>query len=259
MKSAGLCLLLASCFDGKGTPIVGQDLVRDAGDGDSDSDTDSDSDSESDTDSGTGTDTGTESETDSGSDSECPAEMDECAGGWGGGWGDVCTDLDVDPLHCGSCDGRCMDDQYCASAECVCRPGYETCGGKGGGFAWCTNTSNDPANCGSCGFECGAGTPLCWNGECVVDCPAWSVRCESEWIGDYCADLDTSPRNCGFCGSVCHTQETCVQGDCEFWFPGIGCAACPCEACPAGFECCRYPGDDDFVICVEGDSCPVAF
>jgi hypothetical protein len=69
------------------------------------------------------------------------------------------------------------------------------------------------------------------------------------------AELATSPLHCGACDNACASNEVCVQGNCERYFPSPACTTCPCAACGAGTSCCTYPGES-FAVCVNGNTCP---
>lgn len=79
--------------------------------------------------------------------------------------GDVCSHVEDDSRHCGSCEGRCIDaNQGCVEGRCVanqgCSYGKYTCGGE------CVDAPN-AYHCGSCDNRCGAGA-LCVEGACLA-------------------------------------------------------------------------------------------
>jgi hypothetical protein len=78
--------------------------------------------------------------------------------------------------------------------QCVCNPGYTTCGFEAGA-AWliCADTKTNSANCGSCGVACELPS-MCCNGSC--------------------ANPQTDSANCGHCGNACKSPSICVEGCC---------------------------------------------
>jgi hypothetical protein len=94
-------------------------------------------------------------------------------GGFGGSTGGVggtcgslatcngaCVDLGHDPLHCGSCNNACGDEQACVNGHCGCPAGTTDCGGT------CADLATDPQNCGICGDVCPPGQ-ACVAGLCT--------------------------------------------------------------------------------------------
>jgi hypothetical protein len=76
--------------------------------------------------------------------------------------GELCTDLDLDPAHCGSCDHACAPGVACVAGSCVpdCAADELVCGEA------CVNPMNDDSHCGGCGTQCIADRP-CVFGHCV--------------------------------------------------------------------------------------------
>ncbi|WP_437999165.1 MXAN_6577-like cysteine-rich protein [Sorangium sp. So ce185] len=143
--------------------------------------------------------------------------------------GAECVDTQVDPDHCGGCDGVCASGQRCEAGECVgedkgngggggdqggieapgesdgtggalCAPGLEPCSGG------CVDLDINPHHCGGCGQECPAGQ-LCEGGACR--CDGGLAEC-----GGGCADLTKDPLHCGGCDVRCGPNATCVDGEC---------------------------------------------
>jgi hypothetical protein len=146
---------------------------------------------------------------------ECRDGRDACAR--------ACVDFDGDPFHCGQCNevcelggecvaGDCKDAcgdtcaearEVCVDQECVCRPGFASCGGT------CVDLDTDPSHCGECGRDC-EGSP-CGDGECqAAGCEGFADQC-----GASCTDVSSDPLHCGECGDTCEGDEVCVEGDCD--------------------------------------------
>jgi hypothetical protein len=101
----------------------------------------------------------------------CPTGASVCAGFCGDPQScPICSFLDVDPAHCGSCSNPCVIPEggtvSCASGTCVphCPQGTTYCGGK------CVDTSRNGDNCGMCGNPCSSGG--CVAGHCDA---TWSA------------------------------------------------------------------------------------
>ncbi len=125
--------------------------------------------------------------------------------------------------------------------DASCLPGETLCSGR------CVNTSSDHANCGGCGHACLA-HEVCFEGECMVECPSGWTRCE-----DTCKDTDEDPLNCGDCGHLCEAYETCVDGACTCE-PDCGGKVCGGDGC-AG-QC--PPGCESYERCTDEGRCELA-
>lgn len=75
--------------------------------------------------------------------------------------GGICTDVSINPFHCGACDRRCGAGEECLQGICrmPCRSPLQTCA------AGCADVQTDPANCGGCGRRCDPGAN-CASGRC---------------------------------------------------------------------------------------------
>jgi photosystem II stability/assembly factor-like uncharacterized protein len=144
-----------------------------------------------------------------------------------------CADADGDGHQDEACGGDDCDDanQYVhPGAEEMCNGLDENCDGvPDDGFDFMT----DPKNCGSCGFNCQP-AQVCWDGQCVLECPAHLTRC-----GQECVDPMTDPDHCGGCDSSCefpHASAACINGECRMtgcddgWFDQNGDPADGCES-----------------------------
>ncbi len=141
--------------------------------------------------------------------------------------------------RCG--DGRCLDDEDCAScpADCAC-PAGEICSPSTGTCGACV------AQCGGrvcgddgCGGECGECDGRCVGGRECVPC---EPRCEGRDCGD-----DGCGRTCGECdpGATCSDAGVCVV-DCV---PDCGGKVCGGDGC--GGACGRCAVDET----CEGGRC----
>ena len=116
----------------------------------------------------------------------CPAEQPDACGT---GAGAFCTDLRLDPRHCGACGVTCGAGQKCQAGACLAAdcPGAALCG------ASCVDLQIDPRHCGACGVVCPAGVGevgACVAGSCTTGCAAG-------WV-----DVDRDPLN----GCECQLQ-----------------------------------------------------
>jgi hypothetical protein len=91
--------------------------------------------------------------------------------------GGICTDMVVDPHHCGRCGHACARSQRCAVGRCV--PASMPDG-----------EPTRPAQESSCG-------------EGSTDC------------GTGCVDLRSSAQNCGRCGNPCSRGQACTRAICH--------------------------------------------
>jgi hypothetical protein len=123
----------------------------------------------------------------------CPAGQVDCGAG--------CTDVNVDPAHCGGCNVACGASEVCTAGTCTCATGYTDCNGV------CVDTMADPNNCGQCGVICSG--QVCSQGVCSDSCGAGLTNCSGA-----CVDVATDLLNCGTCGNACSGGETCVAGVC---------------------------------------------
>ncbi len=126
----------------------------------------------------------------------------------------ICTDLQTDPTHCGSCDIACGDGITCNSGVCtnMCPSGQTFCSNE------CLNFAD--LNIEQCGSD---GNLHCKTG--FADCDQILANgCE--------AALDTTS-HCGSCDNACNPSNFCVQGMCMADCPASeGYALCSDECIP---------------------------
>jgi hypothetical protein len=133
----------------------------------------------------------------------------QCLGGVcqcpGGGivCGGTCVSRD-DPLNCGSCGNQCPALTQCMGGNCMCAPGLSVCNGS-----TCVDLQTDGANCGACGTDCAAQGMFCSAGACSAECPAGTMPC-----GASCVDLNSSVQHCGACDTACAAGQACSGGAC---------------------------------------------
>lgn len=190
-----LCLL-AACANG----LIADD--EDAATGDS---------STTNPDTGTTSDTGMTS--DAKTDAGCAAGEVKC--------GPQCSNLQTDPLHCGTCQTQCANGQGCENGEChlTCTQPLSRCtGGDGGveagGPESCVDLKKDGLNCGTCGTTC-AQSFVCDAGGCDLVCGDAGTRCPGTDGGPTCFDTTSDNSHCGACGTVCTGGKVCVASTCQ--------------------------------------------
>lgn len=141
----------------------------------------------------------------------CPSDRMACVG--------ICTDLQSDPQHCGSCMRQCPEG-VCTAGVCGCPRGQTLCNRR------CVDLQSDATACGSCTSTC-APSLSCISGRCT--CAPGETRC-----GSICVQENSDPQHCGSCNNQCSPGATCVSGACR----------CPAErplAC--GSQCVDPTGD----------------
>ena len=185
--------LLAACANGLIEPGGGQDA------------------SANDT-STTNPDTGTKTDgaTDGGpnTDAGCAAGETKC--------GPQCSNLQTDPLHCGTCQVACTNTQACEKGEChlACSLPTSRCTTGDGGAENCVDLKKDSVNCGACGTTC-AQSFVCDAGGCDLVCGDAGTKCPGTDGGPTCLDTTTDKNNCGACGNACTGGKVCVASTCQ--------------------------------------------
>jgi hypothetical protein len=110
----------------------------------------------------------------------------------------VCTDLNTDPNHCGSCRYTCNQAvATCQNGACVCLPGGTDCGSN----SCCP--PNLPICCGNGTFCCPSGTTCCGSNSCCS-------------LGTTCCGNGCCPPNFPICcgNFCCPSGTTCTQSGC---------------------------------------------
>lgn len=174
----------------------------------------------------------------------CQAPSTACAG--------VCSDLQTDPLHCGSCSTACTvgGASLCSAGLCInpCDPGLSACSGS------CVDLMTSQEHCGSCERACpvvDSGTASCRLGDCNLACNFGFTLCSGQCVsnvyasrasqrglgslgvcaafeavnafvcmtgqtlcGSVCVDLMGDHDQCGACGTKCAAAEICKAGLC---------------------------------------------
>lgn len=127
-------------------------------------------------------------------DTDCPTGFSCCNG--------TCASFGSSPLHCGSCEKSCADEQDCINGECGegsgCKGWLADCDKNAG----CeVNLRNDPKHCGDCATDCG--TKRCSGGSCTdAFCSSNTADCDNNAMNG-CETLLTSTDNCGVCHNEC--------------------------------------------------------
>jgi len=194
----------------------------------------------------------------------CPEGKYECDGG--------CVDYLSDPLHCGSCPGKCPTREG-ALAICIEANCYLSCEDQAH-IPADVDFDNDVENCGRCGNKCPTkpgGTAECYLGECVEPCEAVGLTD----CGGICVDTRENRSHCGECDEVCAAEAECEYGrcDCGSWMQHCDgecvdddsvdhCGECN-KVCPevpnASRRCwsreCDHSCNSDYVKCGEDEAC----
>ncbi|MDX2054671.1 MAG: hypothetical protein SFV15_19880 [Polyangiaceae bacterium] len=147
----------------------------------------------------------------------CDPGFGDCDGDKGNGCE---TDVDKDPVHCGSCTNVCVAKNAaaaCGRGECtlgVCLTGYGDCDKDvANGCELQLNSVND---CGGCGVACtnGHGATACTNSACAPTCDTDWGDCDGDKINGCETSLAANPLHCGVCGKACLADELCQAGSC---------------------------------------------
>jgi len=160
-----------------------------------------------------------------------------------------CQDADADGHEDESCGGDDCDDSnpyVNPSAEEICNGLDENCDGVADETF---DLTRDPNNCGECGFNCQP-AQVCWDSECVLECPEELTRC-----GQECVDPTSDPDHCGGCDNKCDfpnaeaecLDSECYMGDCLAGFvdlDGNPENGCEYECTPDGEEVCDQIDND---------------
>lgn len=136
------------------------------------------------------------------------------------------TDTTSSSAHCGSCQSPCEFTNAignCSQSECsmgACSNGYADCDDDES--TGCEiHTDSSLFNCGTCGNACEArpnSTPLCSDGQCVLQCEATYDDCDGDYSNGCEADLQTDVEHCGACSVACsdvNATPACVAATCE--------------------------------------------
>ncbi len=158
----------------------------------------------------------------------------------------LCTDLQRDPKHCGTCSGTgavCPAAEVCQGGHCACPTAAnpDFCGSA------CTNVhGTDRNNCGVCGHACAA-AETCQNGRCA--CPTLA---KPDFCNGLCTTFQTDRNNCGVCGNRCPAAEVCSAGSCSCPDPTKSTFCSPsCTDTQTDNSNCGVCG----VVCAGGQSC----
>lgn len=156
--------------------------------------------------------------------------------------------LQMDPLHCGSCNRACSAGDKCCAGGCV-------------------NTNTDEMNCGSCGKACST-AQTCMNGMCMnappMDAGAMCAAAADCATDELCCDgkcIASDLTNCGACGQACTgTAPACCSKVCVDLSQPANCGACGnvCPTLDGGMSCtCATTGTAGTYQCLlNGTACP---
>ena len=105
----------------------------------------------------------------------CPTGQDLCS--------NKCTDTQIDPANCGTCDHACEAGQVCSAGQCglTCQSGLINCNGK------CVDPLLDNTYCGASGDCAGANDgatcqsgEVCSAGQCGLTCQSGLINCNGK-------------------------------------------------------------------------------
>ena len=163
------------------------------------------------------------------------------------------SDLNSDPLHCGSCGQQCdiaHAQAGCDSGQCVvaqCDDAFGDCNSDPSDGCE-TYLNNDMENCGACGAVCQLphADAVCRSGSCTTDsCDEGYGNCNRD-IADGCeAELSSDAENCGDCGHACEYEN--AGGVCSS-------GACSMGECAEGYADCNLDDSDGCEVDLESDT-----
>lgn len=195
-----------------------------------------------------------------------------------------CVDLRTNRKHCGACGQECPDNMLCFQSQCIvsCPTSAPACGSEHHktccSLSCCNNTcvdiSSNVRHCGKCDEICSVGH-ICFEGKCVLSCPASAPECGSgsnrtccslHCCNENCVDLQNNPKHCGMCNLQCTKGEICFQGRCQISCPpGSPHCGPPEKAICCPYQCCnevcvdvknhRYHCGDCNKPCSPGEIC----
>lgn len=173
-----------------------------------------------------------------------------CAAGWADCNGiadDGCeVNLQIDPLHCGTCSNACSTANgtaSCSLGQCsiACSSNYADCD-KVLSNGCEVDLTRTVAHCAACNHVCPDATnatAVCDKGVCgLSNCTAPYGDCDNDATNGCESNTKTDVKNCGSCGGACslpHATATCGNGLCaiakcdEGWGDCNGIAKDGCE------------------------------
>ncbi len=154
------------------------------------------------------------------------------------------TNMDTDPNHCGGCDGKCKEDEYCDGSECI----KSTCASTKSCLDLVTkNCVNSDTKCGiqclNCNIANHAASGKCSNGSCVINSCAkgyhktGSGTCAENTNASCGSQQSSNAVNCNTNGNaasgVCTVNGTCRIFSCKpgFHLSGNSCVKDSVSAC----------------------------
>jgi hypothetical protein len=130
--------------------------------------------------------------------------------------GTTCSDLAVDPLHCGSCTKECPTianaHATCVDSVCgtACNEGAHRCGAN------CVS-DRSPATCGTSCTACPTAAhanATCNGTSCGLACASGFANCDGTMTNGCEIDVKTNASHCGGCGKACAALQVCSNGKC---------------------------------------------
>lgn len=129
----------------------------------------------------------------------------------------------ADPMHCGGCGQRCVNDHVarsgCEGGACTvaaCEPAFADCD-RNVNNGCEVNIRESMSDCGGCGMRCDPLGTLasCVAGVCVRGaCAPGFADCDGEPTNGCETDVRTSSLHCGRCTIPCASPRACVAGAC---------------------------------------------
>jgi hypothetical protein len=209
----------------------------------------------------------------------CPQGQERC--------GDLCTPVQSDPTHCGSCGTNCttlanVDPglAVCVGGRCdlthACRSGFADCDHDTANG--CEADLTAPTHCGRCDVTCSGDTSMCamtatGDGGHEYACSNGCTSLTPTRCGKTCVQTDSDPLHCGSCTGACTMRPNgtvaCTAGACAttcnagFHLCGTSCLSNDSpDSCGAACTPCAAPPANAIATCtgsICGSVCSMGF
>ena len=184
------------------------------------------------------------------------------------------TNIMSDPKHCGGCNQKCNDNEFCNNGVCDtnCTSPMLKCT-KEDTSVECIDPRSDVRNCGGCDQACAPmphAIAQCTNSKCTYLCESGYKNCGTD-EAPVCIDVTSDTENCGSCGTSCFTtlpgvsSAVCENSQCRVISCQENFADCnkdPFDGCEANLKAsvsacgtCQTQCEGDDPVCQEGVCC----